>query len=299
MIKSFLKEKPFFLIASYPRSGNTWCRTFIAEILKRKRLDKLNNIELKEKSQNFDINRDLNTGPIISSKKWIEDQIGINCDYLNHYEMDRIRCNLKFVNEIHDNSPNYYKIHDSYYSPYNMGRSIIPNNCKGVIYLVRNPADLAISLSYFNSWDFEKSVDFLLDKNACLNETPKQVQQYLGSWEVHTQSWTTQDKVPMLVIKYEDLLDEPIENFRKIKNFLNIKVSENELINIINTIKFENLKKAEIQTGYFNERPKTCKYFFRSGEYGQGKLLLSNKQLKKLKIGLKNSINKFNYKVDI
>ena len=42
---------------------------------------------------------------------------------------------------------------------------IVPiNNCRGVLYLVRHPEDVAISLSHFSSWEFDKTIDFMINK---------------------------------------------------------------------------------------------------------------------------------------
>ena len=79
-----MKKDNFWYIVSYPKSGNTWCRVFIKRLL-----------DLKEQSQlkkdsnitKFNINRDLNTGPIISSRSWIDDQLGIESSDLNTKEL--------------------------------------------------------------------------------------------------------------------------------------------------------------------------------------------------------------------
>mgnify|MGYP007000279498 CR=1 len=62
----------YWYLASYPKSGNTWCRIFIAELTRStsKKNNGLNN--------NFELNKDLNTGDSISSRIWIDDQIGID-----------------------------------------------------------------------------------------------------------------------------------------------------------------------------------------------------------------------------
>ena len=60
-----------FWLASYPKSGNTWTRSFLANLLNEQ------NIEI-------DINS-LYTGSIASSPEWVEDALGIM--YLSYQRM--------------------------------------------------------------------------------------------------------------------------------------------------------------------------------------------------------------------
>ena len=68
--------------------------------------------------------------------------------------------------------------------------------------------------------DQRKSVDFLLDKNAslCGSELCGEIQcrQFLGDWENHYSSWTLQNEIPKLIIKYEDLVRKPLKYFAEI-----------------------------------------------------------------------------------
>lgn len=59
----FINE-PYWYLASYPKSGNTWCRAFITELLRLKN---------KKITNTLDLNN-LNTGSILSSSDWIDQQ---------------------------------------------------------------------------------------------------------------------------------------------------------------------------------------------------------------------------------
>ena len=67
-----MEIEPHWYLASYPKSGNTWCRVFIAE------LHKLISLEngLDDDEYELNLNRDIETGQIISSRVWIDDQLG-------------------------------------------------------------------------------------------------------------------------------------------------------------------------------------------------------------------------------
>ena len=42
------------------------------------------------------------------------------------------------------------------------------------------------------------------------------IDQFLGNWGFHVESWTEQNYVPVLLMKYEELIDDPLGNFMKL-----------------------------------------------------------------------------------
>ena len=119
----------YFFLASYPRSGNTWCRIFIAQILK---FTKSKTGSVCDNTQTFNLNEDLQTGAIMSNKDWIDDQIGINSCYLHHWELDKIRGNISQKLKIFSNSPRFHKVHDAFKTHYSNGKPIVPiEGCMG------------------------------------------------------------------------------------------------------------------------------------------------------------------------
>ena len=100
-----LINEPYWYLASYPKSGNTWCRAFITELLRLKNNNKTNTLDLNN----------LNTGTILSSSDWIEEQIGIDINNLNYTEIDNYRSQLVLQDQIFKNSKRYFKVHDSFF----------------------------------------------------------------------------------------------------------------------------------------------------------------------------------------
>ena len=290
-------DKPsFWYISSYPRSGNTWCRLFISKILKFKKLKETNPDFSLNQDLDFDLNNDLVTGSIVSNKKWINDIIGVDCSYLRHNDIEKIRARNSYESEIYNEIPRFHKIHDNFNTFYQPYRPIVPlDGCQGIIYLVRHPADIVVSLSSFNGWNIEESLSFILNQSAFLNETRSQVSQFLSSWDKHVLSWVKQNKVPMLVIKYEDLLGCPKKNFSKIARFLNLKLNDEVLDIIIKSNTIDNLQLDEKNQGYFKEKPFKCKSFFRKGISGEGQSVLTSDQLYKLNNAFQKTMKLFNY----
>ena len=110
-----MQENKYWYLSSYPKSGNTWCRIFIANLLnqliKNEPLKKIFNLEFKE----FNLNKDLqNVGQIVSSRYWIDDQLGIDTGDLEFHEIKNIRNKVGESLPIFHESYRFHKIHDSF-----------------------------------------------------------------------------------------------------------------------------------------------------------------------------------------
>ena len=111
----------------------------------------------------------------------------------------------------------FHKVHDSFYSLSNSNLSIVSlDNCKGIIYIIRNPFDLAVSISHYYAFDYEKSIDFFNRSKtsicSCNDRIFTQVKQHLGRWDDRYLNWKNQTNIPILLIKYEDLIRDPYKN---------------------------------------------------------------------------------------
>ena len=89
----------------------------------------------------------------------------------------------------------------------------------------------------------------------------------ISSWKLHYNSWKNLVtlKSRYILIKYEDLLKDPINEFNKICFFINkiskIKFSEKNILTAVENTNFEKLKKQEHSKG-FKEAPKNNNKFF-------------------------------------
>ena len=287
------QDNDSWYIASYPRSGNTWCRILIATYLNLFKAKK----NKEEISENDEIH--LDTGLILSNRSWIDDQLGIDSSDLTKEELDKIRRHIGLNKKIFDDYPTYYKVHDSFYKISNKKNYLVSyKNCTGVIYIIRHPADVAISLSNFFNISYTDSVKFLRKKNASLagneNKIHKQVYQFLGTWEHHVKSWTEQKKIPLFLLRYEDLHTNPRIFFKLILKFIKLPIDEELISKTIINADFKRLKEIESKYGFF-ERPDSCNSFFRSGIMGEGKEKLSPKEYRDITLSFKDTLKKFNY----
>ena len=109
-------------------------------------------------------------------------------------------------------------------------------------------------------------------------------------------SWT-KSPYPRLILKYEDLMKNEFENFKKILKFISqykqIEINHDKIKQTIEKCNFQKLKNEEKENGFIerwgNEN------FFRKGQVDEWKLILSNDLIKKIENNFKELMNDFGY----
>ena len=280
--------EPYWYLASYPKSGNTWCRVFITELRRLAGLDSAEaTAAAQQEEQELRLNRDLATGSIVSSRHWLDDQLGIDSSDLSWAELDKVRGRAGHQRALYAECLRYHKVHDAFVSPDSAGRPVVPvEGCRGAVVVIRHPADVAVSLSHFFSWPLERCVAFLLDEQAGLCRSSKrggqQVRQFMGTWANHVHSWLDQQQIPVLLLRYEDILAESQLQFSQLARFLELPADPELIAEAVRNTSFQALRAKEEQEGGFHERPDGCERFFRSGRSGEGQEELTAEQLAQL-----------------
>ena len=236
-------------LTSYPKSGNTWVRSFLSSLIFTENgeanFDALKKIQQYPLRSNFkDLEQNLDDLNILS-KNWIDTQDLINLDK-----------KIKFL-KTHHVMCNFGKFSFTNYK-----------NTFGVIQIVRDPRNIITSLlSFFSKNDYNEAKKFMFDENKIIGFTPdlnkknelkdNNIITLISSWKTHFNSWKNFKK-NYLLIKYENLIDNPELEFDKIrfylKNKLNLKFSDEKFQNAITSNSFTNLKKLEKIKG-FSENP--------------------------------------------
>lgn len=280
----------YWYLASYPKSGNTWCRIFIIELLRLASDPECGELSLR---------RDISTGDIVSSRSWLSDQIGVNSCDLNFEELDALRGRAGESALPFAETYRFHKVHDAFKSP--RRRPIVSTaGCHGVVYILRHPEDVVVSLSHFFSWSLEVCIDFLLNPNAALAPDQRsaeiQVRQSLRRWDEHVRSWVDQTELPVLVLRYEDMLAKGPDTFMALASFLGLPMEASLVEQALANTSINRLKKLEEQEGGFPESSPDCNQFFRSGRIGEGAEQLSIEQRQRLNIVLGDVMKRFHYK---
>ncbi len=281
-------------LASYPKSGNTWLRAILNQVLFFD--DESNNNWLSKLHKNIDsypkIRHFSNLSFLLTKqtdfqnkkeiiKNWYSSQKKINEDKkLRFFKTHNMCCSLT-LNNVN------YKFTDL-------------ENCLGTIYIVRDPRNVITSLkNHFFFKSYKEAFNMMTDEYRWIGTSEKEVPQTLSSWDQHYNSWSLFPK-NFILFKYEDLLNEPKEQIDRLikylKKFIDINIPEEKIYKIIKQTSFDNLQNLESQ-GYFKENsinPNTKehkKFFYLGPENNYLKLLddeIRNNIEKKFKNTMKN-----------
>ena len=257
-------------LASYPKSGNTWMRTFLTNLL-------------GDENKQVDINH-LKTDGIFSSRPIFDAVTGIEASNLTNDEMDRLRPGV--YNHLSRTSERtlYIKAHDAY-THLPDGLPLFGTENARAVYILRNPLDVAVSYANHISRDLDTAIRCMGTASyaMCANEgrLHLQLRQRLLTWSGHVESWTGQKDIPTHVVRYEDMKLDPVGTFEGIVRFLGIRCSPQRLLDAIEMSSFSRLKQQE-QEGGFYEKPPHMASFFRKGEVGDWRSRLSAPQANRL-----------------
>lgn len=276
-------------IASYPKSGNTWLRALLASYYFTNEgsfsLSLLDKIDAFPSDKFFKEYNDQFSKVEDTSKYWLKEQEKIN----------------------KKNKITFLKTHSAI-CKINGNSFTNKENSIGAIYIVRDPRNVITSISNHYQISIEDAFQFMKDeKRGIIN---KKDGRYLGfqavwSWSINQKTWVENNLFPVLVIKYEDLLKETYNTFRKVIEFIN-KISNSSKIfnkskgkNSIKNTSFEKLQRMENDHGFaeaMNKKGTNKKIkFFNLGQKNNYKNLLSQDFIIKMNEFYKEELIKFNY----
>lgn len=264
-------KKNIVWLASYPKSGNTWFRMFLANYLS----NSLTPVSLEE----------IERTPISSNADDFEEICGLNPFELTEDEVDLYRPDMyRFLSENEDTEAGllYKKTHDSYsYNAHN--KPLFPKEVsKGAVYFVRNPLDVCVSYANHGASKIERTVQFIVNEKAQLaGKKSGQLRQQLFSWKNHVKSWQNQSEIPVHLVRYEDMKENPVAVFGSIVHFLGLEYDEERLKRAIINSDFKLLQKMEQEKG-FREKLQKSESFFWKGKSGNYREHLSETQIQEL-----------------
>ena len=268
-------------IASYPKSGNTWVRAFIENYLRNRPqaidINTLHQVSLAE-SRAFLYEPFITGGDTTAAS--VEEICAIRP--LVHADMARRAQGTVFV-----------KTHNFHgeFAGYPLHNSSVTS---GAIYIVRNPLDVVLSLANYFDHSMDEAIEFMAEERTGTPNEKENVPQIITSWSTHVQSWTQNIGEETLVLRYEDMLDNPVKVFRKLVSFLGQKRDPARLKRAVRFSSFEQLKSQEKQRG-FVEKHENARSFFRQGQKNQWREKLTDEQVKKIIDSHGEQMTRFNY----
>jgi hypothetical protein len=277
-------------LASYPKSGNTWMRAFLHNLM-------------RNPSESYDINRlaDLTLGE--SQVHWYQK---LDPRPPAEYSVEDVMRMRPIVQRaIMDSRPDsvFVKTHNAMMGV--SGQALIANEVTaGAIYVVRNPLDVTISYSYHLGKTIDDTIEFMSSPRAMTASSEKNVFEHLTTWSMHVDSWTKTAEIsggklvdpggPLHVVRYEDMLDAPVRTFGGVAKFLGLTPPRERLDKAIKLSSFKVLQAQERRKG-FHEKSQFADAFFREGKANQWQKLLSAEQADRIRDLHGDQMHRFGY----
>ena len=280
-------------LASYPKSGNTWIRALLASYyysekgeFEFKLLNKIYGFPARRFFRDY---KDSLNSVDDTVKYWIKAQEKINID-------KKLR---------------FFKTHNSF-GALNNNHFTDSKNSIGAIYIIRDPRNVITSLKNHYELSDDQALKWMINKKNYIYEVDNFEKygygnfQFISSWSMNYKSWKVQNKIPIKIVRYEDLLSETYVIFKDIIKFINKTTFNNEKINIdklknsVSSTFFDKLKDDEDKNGFLeavvSKKNKTKIPFFYLGPKNDWKKILTKKLQNEISDVFKNEFNELGYK---
>ena len=281
-----------FWIASYPKSGNTWLRALLCSyyythdgVFKKNTIRYIDQFPEKHHFQGFSYDK---KNEVATTNLWIKAQEKINKDK-----------KIKF-----------FKTHNAF-GEINKNPFTDEKNSIGCIYIIRDPRNVITSLKNHYELNYEQAYKFMWNERNYIYDVHNFEKngysdfQFISSWSTNYKSWKLQKKIPIKIVKYEDLLNETFFVFREIIQFINTTINNKEKINkdklkkSVQSTAFDKLKNFEKKNGFseavISKKTQSKIPFFYLGPHNDWNKILSEKLKKKLTYSFEKNLKELSY----
>ena len=274
-------------IASYPKSGNTWVRSFLTAyyFCKEGKFDVKNLIYIQDYPNKQFFKKEVKEGEI--HKHWEESQKNLR-------DQKKIR---------------FLKTHNSLITAF--GKDFTkPQYSLGAIYIIRDPRNVITSVKNHNDFKtYDEALKMMQNDDAVISDysylNNHAKTNIINSWRINYQSWLNNNSLRRLTIRYEDMLQSPKQTFRDIVIFVNTicKFNDNfdqdKFNNAIETTSFKKLQALENEGNFlenvYSKHDKRKIKFFNQGPENNWKKNLSDELINKMNNFYKDDLKKFKY----
>ena len=254
-------------LASYPKSGNTWIRAFLANYLPDAR-----------KPVRINALRDFAFGDM--RVEYYEQVSGKKADDLTGPEINALRPRVHRHIAASGPNPVFMKTHSALTEIEGIP-TITPEATYGAVYVVRNPMDVAVSFAYHNGLSLTDGVQSLCQNALYIPAAKGRIPQILTDWSNHVLGWTRAPGLYLKLVRYEDMSAAPIKTFGGILEFLDLPRDRPRLKRAIRFSSFKVMVQQEKITGFAEKSPQADR-FFRQGSVGGWRKELAPEHVDKL-----------------
>lgn len=267
-------------LASYPKSGNTWLRAFLANLIAN-RVDPLRFDEVGRYSEDEATpalfselaarpSTDLDAGEIAALRPRVHALIAQRAQ------------GTRFVKS-HNMAGNFdgHPLHNWEVSA-------------GAIVVVRNPLDVAVSMTHHFGIGLDEAIGRLANENVATGNDAMFVSQILGSWSMHTRGWADMANERVLVLRYEDLVAKPGKTFAKVARLIGLGQDRARVDRAVRHAGFETLAFLERTQEVVHASDKGSP-FFRKGRVNEWRETLSREQAQRVIGAHREQMKRFGY----
>src|SRR5690606_24209678 len=231
-------------LASYPKSGNTWLRIFLYQLMRLmggypREADELNQLDRASMYESILFGL-------------FEQALGQPLETASREQVAQVRPRVHALIVERLKSVALVKTHNvlgeiGEYPTVNLGVTA------GGVYLVRDPRDVAPSLAKHLGSDIDHAIRVMGTSGFETSNKKESAYEIWGSWSQHVYGWTTPAHEMILVVRYEDMLARPMETFGAILKHLRQNPREEYVVEAIDLSSFDKLQRQEAERG-FRER---------------------------------------------
>ena len=259
-----MNENLIFL-ASYPKSGNTWLRLFLANWMHDRdiSMNDLGTIGFGAGDTRPDLYMHIADKPV---------------EEIDGHEVAWLRPSVhQYISDTAGDSRVFVKTHNAVglHDDYETVNSAVTDSA---IYVVRDPRDVACSFAHHNGKLIDETIELMGREDALQGHGGTEIGQFLSTWSNHVLSWAHFEK-PVHVIRYEDMKTKAFKTFMGVLRFLEGEEPDKARVQrAIKRVSFSKLQRQEKAEGFREQSDKNSQ-FFRKGQAGSWKKTLTQEQV--------------------
>jgi hypothetical protein len=286
MIKTDPKDpKGIVWLASYPKSGNTWLRMFLYQLMRimgghPREEDELNKL-------------DRSSGYEAKLFGLFQQFLGKPLNEASRLEAMSVRALVHTTVADRFKGVALLKTHNLFGELGGMPTVNLAASA-GVVYIVRDPRDIAPSLAKHLGSTIDEAIQVMKTPAFATQNSAETAFEIWGTWTDHVSSWTADAKEQVLVIRYEDMMAKPTETFTSIVQHLGQDPTAEQIAEAIELSSFDKLQRQEEEHS-FRERSPRADRFFSSGKSGGWREKLSSIQANDIAVAHREQMARFGY----
>lgn len=267
-------------LASYPKSGNTWIRAFLANLI----ANRSEPVPLDELSRYCDDE---------ARPELFGEVAGRPSTELTAEEIIALRPRVHALIAASARGTRFVKSHN--FAGTLDGHPLHNSDVTaGAIYVVRNPLDVAVSMTHHFGITLDEAIDRLGNEAVATANEAMFVTQFLGSWSLHVKGWADLESERILVLRYEDLLAKPGKHFAKVARLVGLGQDRARIERAVKHAGFGTLSSLEKKHGFVEASDKASR-FFRAGRMNQWREAMSREQIQCIVDAHREQMARFGY----